>query len=217
MKTVKIVNFSANLFTTILSLILGVVIFWHPELVTIVISYFLGTVLMCYGIGKIIYFSYQKGKDANTNFIPCIIGIILILIGLACMFFSGIIEQIIRFIIGAFILIIGINRLIKIFSISDKKSSQFIAGLIVAFLLVIIGLYVIFVSNLLIQYLGLVLIVYSAIEIINYIIMASNGEYKNITIHEATVQEKDEKTTLEIPDNSNKKDKKNKKNKKSKN
>ena len=215
MKTIKIVNFSSNLFTTILSLILGVIIFWHPELVTIVISYFLGTILICYGIGKIIYFSYQKGKDASANFTPCIMGIALILLGLACMFFSGLIEQIIRFLIGAFILAIGINRLIKIFSINDKKSSQFIAGLIVAFLLMAIGLYVIFVSNLLIQYLGLILIVYSAIEIINYIIMASNGEYKNINIKEATVKEKEEKTILEITDDTDKKkDKKSKKSKK---
>ena len=213
MKTIKIVNFSSNLFTTILSLIIGVIIFWHPELVTIVISYFLGTILICYGIGKIIYFSYQKGKDASTTITPCLMGIALILLGLTCMFFSSLIEQIIRFIIGAFILIIGINRLIKIFSINDKKSSQFIAGLIVAFLLMAIGLYVIFVSNLFIQYLGLVLIVYSAIEIINYIIMASNGEYKNINISEATVKEKEEKTILEIPDDSNKKKDKKSKNK----
>lgn len=209
MKNVKIVNYSSNLFTSIISLILGVIIFSRPDLVTIAISYVLGTLLIIYGLSKIIYFSYQKGKDDSIATKPCVIGITLIILGFICIFLSGIIEQLIRFIIGAFILVAGINRIIKVFNIEDKKSSQFIAGLIVSLLIIGIGIYVILVSNLIFSSLGFILIIYSIIEIINYVVMAGTT---NQNIAEAKATEKKEE--VKVLDNEKKTTKKKGKGKK---
>lgn len=214
--SVKIVNFSSNIIASIFSLILGVILFTRPDLVTIFISYILGSILIIYGISKIIYFSYQKGKDDKTSYRPCISGIILIIIGLICIFLSGVIEQILRFIIGAFILLSGINRIIKAMQMDDKKGSQFIAILIVSLILIAIGLYVIFVSNLIFSSMGIILIIYSVIEIINYIILASN---KNNYIYEGSTNVNSNLKTIETTEvnkDNKKKDSKNKKEKKNK-
>ncbi len=175
MKVINVVNFSSNLITSIISLIIGVILFSRPDLVTIAISYVLGTLLIICGIGKIIFYSYQKGKDTNTSTGMLVSGIVLIFFGLMCIFFSNIIEQIIRFIIGGFILLSGINRLIKAINVENKKDYRFIASIIVSLILIFIGIYVIFISNLVFSSLGIILIIYSVIEIINYIIMASNS------------------------------------------
>lgn len=175
LKVINVVNFSSNLITSIISLIIGVILFSRPDLVTIAISYVLGTLLIICGIGKIIFYSYQKGKDTNTSTGMLVSGIVLIFFGLMCIFFSNIIEQIIRFIIGGFILLSGINRLIKAINVENKKDYRFIASIIVSLILIFIGIYVIFISNLVFSSLGIILIIYSVIEIINYIIMASNS------------------------------------------
>ncbi len=191
MKVINVVNFSSNLITSIISLIVGVILFTRPDLVTIAISYILGSLLVVYGIGKIIFYSYEKGKDTNTPTKLLVSGILIVIFGFICIFGSNIIEHIIRFLIGGFILLSGINRLIKVINVTDKKDSRFIASLIISILLIIIGLYVIFVSNLFFSYLGVILIIYSIIEIINYIILAG---VKNEAVYEKTNNNKDMKT-----------------------
>ncbi len=198
MKKTVLVNFTPNIIGSIISLIFGVILFSRPDLVTITISYIIGTILIVYGIGKIIYFSYRKGKDSNLSARSCIPGILLIIVGLLCIFFSGIIEQLIRFIIGALILLVGINRIITLMNMQNKKSSYFFAGLVVALALIGIGLYVIFCSNLVISGLGIILIIYSAIEIINYIIVACSGENLFNKVPEAEVKEKKDVEIKEI-------------------
>ena len=59
MKKTVLVNFTPNIIGSIISLIFGVILFSRPDLVTITISYIIGTILIVYGIGKIIYFSYR--------------------------------------------------------------------------------------------------------------------------------------------------------------
>lgn len=198
MKKTVLVNFTPNIIGSIICLIFGVILFSRPDLVTITISYIIGTILVVYGIGKIIYFSYHKGKDNTISATGCIPGVILILFGLFCLFFSGIIEQLIRFIIGALILLVGINRIITLMNMQNKKSSYFIAGLVVALALIGIGLYVIFCSNLVLSGLGIILIIYSVMEIINYIIVACSGEDLFNKVPEAEVKEKNEVEIKEI-------------------
>lgn len=189
------VSFTPNIISAIISLIIGVILFTRPDLVTIVISYMLGTLLLIYGIWKIIYFSYQKGKDNTISNKLCIPGILLIVIGLIFIFLSSAVEQFVRFLIGALILIVGINRIINLSSIDDKKSSRFIASLIVSLIIIGIGLYIILYSNLVFSSLGLIIIIYSIMEIVNYIIVSSD-RLKTGGIPEGKAEEK--KETIEI-------------------
>ena len=212
MKNIKIVSLGPNLFSAIISLVLGVILFSRPDLVTIVISYVVGIILLVYGLGKIIYFSYQKGKDSATPLNDVISGIILIIVGLVCIFLSDVIEQIVRFIIGIIILLVGINRLIKTLNMQNKKDSTFWAALVTSLILIGGSLYVIFYSNLLFSGLGIVLIVYAFLEIINYILFYN--ENKMIYPESSNVEPpKEEIKTIEVKETKNKKKEKKKKQK----
>lgn len=167
-----------SLFEGILFLIIGVVLVNKPELVVILISYVLGTILVLYGIGNIIYYSYQKGKVNDYSNQKLILGITIIIVGLICIFLSSVIEQVVRYLIGAYLVVKGIKALISIFEYKthDKKM---ISIIIVSALLLGSGLYTIFNSNLIISGLGIILIIYGFIEIYDYIFCRIN--YKEIS------------------------------------
>ena len=167
-----------SLFEGILFLIIGVVLVNKPELVVILISYVLGTILVLYGIGNIIYYSYQKGKVNDYSNQKLILGITIIIVGLICIFLSSVIEQVVRYLIGAYLVVKGIKALISIFEYKthDKKM---ISIIIVSALLLGSGLNTIFNSNLIISGLGIILIIYGFIEIYDYIFCRIN--YKEIS------------------------------------
>ena len=95
-------------------------------------------------------------------------GIIGIVIGLVFISLAGVIEALIRFLIGGWILFMGINRLINVLYLKKPKS-KFIVLLIVAILLIGAGLYTILEANLAFQAIGLVLMIYAGLEIFSYI------------------------------------------------
>ena len=96
-------------------------------------------------------------------------GIILTIIGLVFILIADVIEALVRLIIGGWILFTGINRLISSLQL-PKKNNQFIVRLILSFLIICIGLYTILESNLAFKTIGIVLMIYSIIEIIGYIL-----------------------------------------------
>jgi len=198
LKTINVISYTNNLLTSILSLIIGVILFNRPDLVIILISYILGSILVFFGLMKIIYYSYQKGKNKEFPNKVLISGIIIIILGGICIFLSDAVEQFVRFLIGGWILFAGINRLIKATEIKNKKGSKFISIFFVSLLLIAIGLYVIFKANLVIQYLGVVLIIYSILEIINYIFVVRNN-------HEIIKEIKEEKEDLKVIETNEKK------------
>ena len=194
MKTINVVNYTSNLLTSILSLIVGVILFTRPDLVIILISSILGGILVFIGVLKIIYYSYQKGKDNTYPNKGLVWAIIMIIIGCICIFLSSAVEQFVRFLIGGWILFAGVNRFIKATEIKNKKGSKFISIMLVSILLMFIGIYVIFKSNLVISYLGIVLIIYSILEILNYIfVVRDNNEH----IYTSNVVEKEDVKIIE--------------------
>ena len=51
----------------------------------------------------------------------------------------------------------------------DRKENRFVSSLIIAILLVILGFYIILVSNLVLSTIGILLMVYAGIEIVGFI------------------------------------------------
>ena len=87
----------------------------------------------------IFFFQARKGNTGKGNLI---FGIITALLAITFIFFNDIIEQFIRFLIGAWILFTGILRLINVLAM-NKKSSKFLQLLIVSLLLIAVGVYTI--------------------------------------------------------------------------
>jgi len=152
-----------SIITPIIFLIIGLLLFINPGDIVEFISYIFGGVFITLGIGKYIMDSRRIDKTTGDTFYS----VVMIILGLIFIFFSGTIEFIIRLAIGVWIIINGLNtiaigaNLMKI----DRKS---VVSLILGFILLMIGLYTVFVSNLVFSALGLVLTIYAILEIINY-------------------------------------------------
>ena len=157
-----------NLISSIIFFILGAIMFTSPNVMVVVISRVIGGIIAIIGVFNCIKNYIEVKKDNTTSSIGMISGIIGIVIGLVFISLAGVIEALIRFLIGGWILFIGINRLINVLYLKKPKS-KFIVLLIVAILLIGAGLYTILEANLAFQAIGLVLMIYAGLEIFSYI------------------------------------------------
>jgi len=161
----------SNLLTLIVAiafLILGAFMYKNPDAVIIYTTYVIGGLLIIIGIFKCFKNYLDVKKDNSTNSKEMIVGIIMAVVGLICIFLAGAIETLVRFIIGGWILFSGINRFINVLYL-EKKDSFFWISLVIAALLIGGGLYTILEVNLAFKLLGIVIIVYAILEIIGYI------------------------------------------------
>lgn len=152
-----------SLLTPIIFLIIGLLLFVNPGGVTEVVSYIFGGVFLALGIGK--FFLDSKRSDHTTG--DTFYSIVMIVLGIIFIFFSGTIEFIIRLAIGLWIIINGLNT-IAIGANLVKVDRNSVVSLVIGFVLLLIGLYTVFVSNLVLSTLGLVLMIYGVLEIADY-------------------------------------------------
>ena len=172
-----------SLIYSIIFFILGAIIFTKPEIIILFISYVLGGIFAIIGLFKCIKNYLDIKKDNSISSKEMITGILLIITGLIFILLASVIEALVRLIIGGWILFTGINRLINCLSIRNKNH-KFIIRLILSFLLIGVGIYTILESNLAFKTIGLVLIVYSILEILGYIFNKNNPYQETIIIKE---------------------------------
>ena len=91
------------------------------------------------------------------------------------LFFSETVEKIIRIVVGFWILFSGITKLINALKITNKNK-KFISLIIVSLLLIIIGIYTIVIGDVLLSSIGIILMIYSALDIIGYIFYSKDSE-----------------------------------------
>ena len=163
-----------NLFTSILFLVVGILLFSNPGGVVKFITYIVGILFIIMGIGKIVSY-YQMIRKMNVNNTSdFILGIVAVILGIIIIFCSSAIEFVIRLVMGGWILYSGVVKLIYSLNLRDLKVDSWLYVLIVSIIMIICGLYVIVKSNLVFSTIGLILIIYSIIEIIQYIILPMN-------------------------------------------
>lgn len=169
MKKITVIEYSNtnSLISAIVFLILGIILFTNPGGLVEFISYIIGGFLIVVGLINLIAYSRELKKTNISNKTPLTTGIILVTIGIIAIFASSFIETLIRFIAGAWILYSGVIRLIN--AINNKEENSFIARLVIAILLICAGFYTIFRANLVFSTIGLLLVIYSVLEIVGYI------------------------------------------------
>ena len=175
-----------SLVISIILLILGAIMFTRPNVITLFISYVIGGILILIGLFKCIKNYLDIKKDNTISSKEMITGLFLIIIGLVFIFLANVIEALVRVIIGGWILFTGINRLINALKL-NKKTKRFIIFLILSIMIIGIGLYTILEANLAFKTIGLVLIIYSLIEINGYII-----NRQDISLTEKIIKEQEE-------------------------
>lgn len=166
----------SSLISSILFFIMGGILFSQADKLLNVLSIGIGIIVAIMGI--IILTIYSFNKEENRTSLAS--GIVLLLIAFIFICFHNIVEQFIRFIIGGWILFTGIIRLINALSI-NFKDRKFLPLLLVSVCLIGIGIYTIVKGNIILSSVGLIMMIYAAIEIIGFIFYSKNKEETTIS------------------------------------
>lgn len=186
------------LISSILFLILGAVMYTNPKAVVIFTTYIFGGLLILIGVFNCVKNYLEVKKDNSTSSSEMVVGIVLTILGIVCIFLAGVVEALVRLVIGGWILFSGINRLINALYF-DKKESKFWVSLVLSLLLIGGGVYTILESNLAFQAIGIVLMIYAVLEIIGYVFNRREGTviktevYRNEKVIDAELIETKEK------------------------
>lgn len=189
-----------SLISAIIFFIIGALLFNSPEEIIITVAQIIGAIIALIGLFKTIVYCRRKKKELPTLRNDIVFGITMIVIGMLLIFLSGAFALAIRFIMGAWILISGINKLIAALAVGPT-AKNYTSMLIISFILIIVGVYIILVSNLILSAIGIVIMIYSALEIIGYIIFKLSG------IQEPDNKNNNKEQELIIPTKNNKKKK----------
>ena len=168
------------LISSVVLFILGAIVYSNPDQVVVVITYVIGGLITLLGVISCIKNYIELKKDTKTSSKDMVLGILMIVIGLVFIFLSGVIEFLIRFIIGGWILICGITRLANALNL-EKKDTNFYVLLVLSLLLIAGGLYTILRTNLAFKVYGLILMIYSIIEIFGYVFSRKTVVVTNVT------------------------------------
>ena len=181
-------NSKVTLISSIIFFGLGLIIFLHPEIFVKTISFGLGGLLILIGIYKSVNYYIQDKRLGIVNRNEIAFGITAIVLGVIFMFLASAIELLLRFIIGGWLIIIGISKIMQTFFTTDR-SSKFYALIVVGVLLISIGLYIVLVSNLALSIIGLFMMIYGIIDFISYFVYRVQKEIIEEEIKEEKVKE----------------------------
>lgn len=198
---IKTYNSQSTLLSSILFFILGGVFFTKSNEVVNIISIGLGITLTLFAIIELVIYFYNLQYSINEKR-KLLTGIPLLILGIVFIFFSNVVELFIRYIIGGWILLTGISRLTNALSY-NIKNHKFISLFITSIILISIGIFTIIKKNFTVSLAGIIMMVYSGIEIIAYIIFNhTNNENESIIIkdnkEEVKVIEEKEKNKKKV-------------------
>lgn len=194
-------NSKVSLFSSLVFFVLGIVIFVNPDILVKTISYGLGGLLILIGVYRSVsYYIHDKNLGVvNRNEIA--FGITAIVLGVVFIFLADAIELLIRFIVGGWLLIAGLNKILKTFYITDRNS-KFYSLIVIGLILIGIGLYIILVSNLALSIIGLFMMIYGVIDFISYFVYKSGKEIIEEVVDEIetkeVIKEKEDKKEIII-------------------
>ena len=167
-----------SILTSLVLAVIGIIMIYRPEATMQFISTILGIFFIVIGIIKLINYLVSKGNsNLFTNDIAW--GIISILIGLVVMVYSSTIENIFRIMIGIWIIYSGFTRLTLSFSLKGINQRIWVLSLVLSVLMIIGGIYVTFYPGALIVTLGVIILIYSIMDILEvFIFMKNIKEFK---------------------------------------
>lgn len=163
----------ASIIESIIFAILGIILILKPEETVKIISYILGACFIIVGTYKIINYIQTKGKNDLYNY-NLIYGVMAIVIGLIAIIYSSTIGAIFRIIIGIWIIYSSIVRVSSSLKLRALKSNIWIYTLIISIIMFICGLYIALNEGTIIVTVGILMLVYAVMDIIENIIFIHN-------------------------------------------
>ncbi len=180
-----------SLLIALLSLVLGIFLCLNGgENVKNLIGYFVSGILLITGFIKLIVTITRSKKYGGAPFGEYVYGIVFLIFGLLIALNPGIVVLTISVCIGTLLLFLGIQRLIMGITVNkiDKNGSLFY--ILESVLIILLG--IIIITGKAFSFLGILLIVYSLMEIVSYVYYTTqNKEYSKVLNKEVTKEMKD--------------------------
>lgn len=155
-----------DIIMSLIFILFGFMLIARPESIMSIISVLLGLIFIVMGILKMIdYFSIDR-KD-NYLFAMAVVAII---IGIVIMFCADIILSAFRILIAIWIIYSGIMNLQTTIIWKDYKSKLWLITLILALVTIIAGIYILVNNGAIIQTVGIAIVIYGFVDIIENII-----------------------------------------------
>lgn len=173
MKEIFFKYLNLSICSSLIFMIFGLLLFLSPESIIVTISCIIGLFLIIYGIFKLI--SYYKN---NINNFDLVFGLISIISGIMLISNTNILATIIPTIIGLYMIIIGVKKIEISLNVKNNNISGWSYLFLMALLSLSCGLFLIinpikgaFIAT---KIIGLIIIIYSIISIIDSIFLKRN-------------------------------------------
>lgn len=170
-KILKKTGWSSIITSTVFAII-GIVIITSPEAIITIISTILGLTLIAFGGYKGL--EYLKNKGSNSYSYDLAYGIIAIILGIVAMVYHQEIGTIFRILIGLWIIYSSVIRATLSLQLRSTKSKVWIYSLIIALVMLACGIYTISNAGTIVVAVGIVVLIYSILDIIEGIIFLKN-------------------------------------------
>lgn len=153
--------------------IIGILMIVKTDAATKIISYILGGIFIVVGLVKIVDYFIAKGNYDFYNY-DLIYGIIAIIIGLITILCGDAIGAMFRIMIGVWIMYSGLIRLTLSLKLHAAKSKTWIVSLLMALLMIACGIYITFTQGAIILTIGIIMVIYSVMNLIESVIFIKN-------------------------------------------
>lgn len=162
-----------SILESILFILLGSILVWKPTETVRAISYILGSVFIIIGFVKVIHYFLAKGKYDFYNY-DLIFGLMAIVIGIITIIYSNTIGSIFRIIIGMWIIYSSLIRINLSMKLKTMDMGVWVYSLLLAIMMFICGLYITINSGSVVVTIGIFMIIYAVIDLIENIIFMKN-------------------------------------------
>ncbi len=158
-----------DILVSVIFAVIGIFMIINPDSALEILSYILGGIFILIGIVKLIDYFASKGKYDFYNY-DLVFGVIAIVIGIVTIFCSGLIESMFRIIIGLWIIYSGLMRLSLSLKLHAAKVNTWGVSLAFSIIMIIGGICMIFQSGALITLAGIIMLIYSVMDLVENII-----------------------------------------------
>ncbi len=154
-----------NSINSIILLILGIILATNSNKIITLGFQLIGICIITFGIYKIIKYINLKKQFKIEDSETMISGIITITVGILIVVLASILEIGLRYIIGFYLILNALGKIMIAKTILDHKNPIFISNTIASIILLILGLYTIFVANAALIIVGIFLIISSLVDL----------------------------------------------------
>jgi len=162
-----------TIFVSLIFLILGILLICYSDSVVAVISYVIGGIFV--GIGTIKLVTYFTDKASRELFSYNLAGgIVAVIFGICIIAFAQTIVVFFRIIISIWIIYSGIVRLNLALELKKANANVWKYVMLMAVIMLLIGLLIMFYEGMITTAIGIIMVVYSVLDIIEGVIYTRN-------------------------------------------